>query len=184
VSISETVSKKLKRGRPRAVVREILRGGGPMQGCDRTRVNWAYRVVAVGLFTGLPDDDQRAVWGCTGADISTGRGHFPPGWDTAAEEIGRLVVHESPDDEQQKAYADTVVTARRAGRSWSDIRGHFRALRIGSRAGNAGALLSELCRVVDEYRARFPATDHAQCVSAVEQLLEIVQVHLGAEVAP
>jgi hypothetical protein len=184
MSISETVSKKPRRGRPRALVREILKNGMGVQGCDRTRVNWAYRVVAVGLFTDLPDDEQRAVWGCTGAAIANGSGKFPPGWDTAAEEIGRLVAHESPDDEQEQAYARTVVTARQAGRSWSDIRGHFRALRIGSRAGSAGALLSELCRVVDEYRARFPATDPAECVSAVEQLLEIVQVHLGAEAAP
>jgi hypothetical protein len=163
------------------VVRQILRAGMPVEGCDRTRVNWAYRVVAVGLFSDLPEDEQRAVWGCTAQDIRTGRGHFPPGWDTAAEEMGRLVEREGPDDEQEQAYADIVVRARRDGRSWADIRSHFRQLRIGRRAGNADALLSELCRTIDEYRTRYPATAAADCVSAVQSLLDIVQTHLEAD---
>jgi hypothetical protein len=77
-----------------------------VSGCQRTKVNEAYRLRATGRVFDLPDDEQRAVFGFTQAEIMAGKGpgKFPPGWQTAAEEIGRFLVSIGADD-------DTVAAA-------------------------------------------------------------------------
>jgi hypothetical protein len=124
----------------------------------------------------LPDDEQRVVFGFTQAEIMAGKGpgKFPPGWQTAAEEIGRFLVSIGADDDTAADYLRVVVQARRDGIGWRRIRSHFRSLRLGERQGNAIALWIELSRTIDAYLARFPATTKQMIVGAVESLLEVV----------
>jgi hypothetical protein len=177
--ISESVSEKPRRGRPRSVAREVadrhhrMFGGS---GCQRTQTNEAYRLRATGRVFDLPDDEQRVVFGFTQAEIMAGKGpgKFPPGWQTAAEEIGRFLVSIGADDDTAADYLRVVVQARRDGIGWRRIRSHFRSLRLGERQGNAIALWIELSRAIDAYLARFPATTKQMIVGAVESLLEVV----------
>jgi hypothetical protein len=177
--ISESVSEKPRRGRPRSVVREVADGMDRMlgvSGCQRTKVNEAYRLRATGRAFDLPDDEQRILFGSTKAEIWSGKGpgKFPPGWQTAAEEIGRFLVSIGADDDTAADYLRVVVQARRDGIGWRRIRSHFRSLRLGERRGNAIALWIELSRTIDAYLARFPATTKQMVVGAVESLLEVV----------
>ena len=183
---SESVSEKRRRGRPRSVVREVadrhhrMFGGS---GCQRTKVNEAYRLRATGRAFDLPDDEQRAVFGFTQAEIMAGKGpgKFPPGWQTAAEEIGRFLVSIAADDDTAADYLRVVVQARRDGIGWRAIRSHFRSLRLGERQGNAIALWIELSRTIDAYRSRFPATTDQMIVGAVESLLEVVSERMDTD---
>jgi|688.fasta_scaffold595241_3 hypothetical protein len=177
--ISESDSEKPRRGRPRSVVREVADDMDRMlriSGCQRTKVNEAYRLRATGRAFDLPDDEQRVLFGSTKSEIWSGKGpgKFPPGWQTAAEEIGRFLVSIAADDDTAADYLRVVVKARRDGISWRGIRSHFRSLRLGERQGNAIALWIELSRTIDAYRSRFPATTDQMIVGAVESLLEVV----------
>lgn len=184
--ISETVSQKPRRGRPRSVVREVadrhhrMFGGS---GCQRTQTNEAYRLRATGRAFDLPDDEQRVLFGSTKAEIWSGKGpgKFPPGWQTAAEEIGRFLVSIEADDDTAADYLRVAVNARRNRVSWRAIRSHFRSLRLGERRGNAVALWIELSRTIDAYIARFPATTKQMIVGAVESLLEVVSEEIAPE---
>lgn len=187
--ISETVSEKRRRGRPRSIVREVSDRHDRMvgvSGCQRTKMNEAYRLRATGRALDLPDDEQRVVFGFTKAEIMAGKapGKFPPGWQTAAEEIGRFLVSIEADDEAAAEYLRVVVQARRDGIGWRRIRSHFRSLRIGERPGNAMALWIELSRTIDAYLARFPATTKQMVVGAVESLLEVVSEETQTESGP
>jgi hypothetical protein len=147
--IPETVSQKPRRGRPRSIIREIADNYDRMlgiSGCQRTKVNEAYRLRATGRAFDLPDDDQRILFGSTKAEIWSGKGpgKFPPGWQTAAEEIGRFLVLIDADDDTVRGYLLIAVNARRDGIPWRAIRSHFRSLRLGDRCGNALSLRSEL----------------------------------------
>jgi len=183
---SESVSEKRRRGRPRSIAREtaddIDRAVG-LSGCQRTKVNEAYRLRATGLVFDLPDDEQRDVLGFTKAEAWSGKGpgKFPPGWKTVAEEIGRFLVSIEADDDTSAEYLRVVVQARRDGIGWRRIRSHFRSLRLGDRRGNAIALWIELSRAIDAYLARFPATTKQMLVGAVESLLEVVSEQTDPE---
>jgi hypothetical protein len=187
--ISESGSEKPRRGRPRSVVREVsdrhdrLLG---VSGCQRTKMNEAYRLRATGRVFDLPDDEQRLLFGCTKSEIMAGKGpgKFPPGWQTAAEEIGRFLVSIGADDDTAAEYLRVVVQARRDGIPWRAVRSHFRSLRLGERQGNAIALWIELSRTIDAYLARFPATTKQMIVGAVESLLEVVCEQTDPESAP
>lgn len=175
-SISETVSDKPRRGRPRSFIREVADNYDRMlgvSGCQRTKVNEAYRLRATGRAFDLPDDDQRVLFGSTKAEIWSGKGpgKFPPGWQTAAEEIGRFLVSIDADDDTAADYLRIVVQARREGLGWRRIRSHFRALRLGERCGAVQPLALELARAVDAYRSRFPATPPEILVAAARRLI-------------
>jgi len=177
--ISESVSEKPRRGRPRSVVREVADQHDRMfgvGGCQRTKVNEAYRLRATSRAFDLPDDEQRVLFGFTKTEIWSGKGpgKFPPGWQTAAEEIGRFLVSIEADDDTAAEYLRVAVQARREGIGWRRIRSHFRSLRLGQRKGNAIALWIELSRTIDAYLARFPATTKQMVAGAVESLLEVV----------
>ena len=187
-NIPETVSEKPRRGRPRSIVREVADRYDRMlgvPGCQRTKVNEAYRLRATGRAYDLPDNEQRILLGTTKADAMSGKGpgKFPPGWQTAAEEIGRFLVSIAADDDTAADYLRVAVQARRDGISWRGIRSHFRSLRLGERRGNAIALWIELSRTIDAYLARFPATTKQMVVGAVESLLEVVSEELAPEPA-
>jgi hypothetical protein len=184
--ISETVSQKPRRGRPRSVVREVADRHHRMfgsSGCQRTQTNEAYRLRATGRVFDLPDDEQRVLFGSTKAEIWSGKGpgKFPPGWQTAAEEIGRFLVSIEADDDTAADYLRVAVNARRNRVPWRAIRSHFRSLRLGERQGNAVALWIELSRTIDAYIARFPATTKQMIVGAVESLLEVVSEEIAPE---
>lgn len=174
--ISETVSEKPRRGRPRSIVREVAdrydRTLG-VPGCQRTKVNEAYRLRATGRAFDLPDDEQRILFGSTKAEIWSGKGpgKFPPGWQTAAEEIGRFLVSIDADDDTAAEYLRVVVQARRDGIGWRKIRSHFRSLRLGERCGKVQPLVLELARAVDAYRSRFPATPTETLIAAARRLI-------------
>jgi hypothetical protein len=177
--ISETVSEKPRRGRPRSVVREVADGMDRMlriSGCQRTKVNEAYRLRATGRAFDLPDDEQRVLFGSTKAEIWSGKGPgtFPPGWQTTAEEIGRFLVSVGADDDTAAEYLRVVVQARRDGIGWRRIRSHFRSLRLGERRGDVRPLLLELARTVDAYRSRFPATPDETVLAAAHRLVVVL----------
>jgi hypothetical protein len=184
--ISETVSGKRNRGRPRSVTREVADAYDRMlgiSGCQRTKLNEAYRLRATGRAFDLPDDEQRILFGSTKTEIWSGKGpgKFPPGWQTAAEEIGRFLVSIGADDDTAADYLRVAVNARRTGTPWRAIRSHFRSLRLGERQGDAIALWIELSRTIDAYLDRFPATTKQMIVGAVESLLEVVSEESAPE---
>ena len=183
---SESVSEKRRRGRPRSIIREVaddLNRIAPIAGCQRTRMNEAYRQRATGRAFDLPDDEQRILLGTTKAEAWSGKGpaKFRPGWETTAEEIGRFLVSIAADDDAAADYLRVAVNARRDGVSWRAIRSHFRSLRLGERRGNAIALWIELSRTIDAYLARFPATTKQMVIGAVESLLEVVSEEIEPE---
>jgi hypothetical protein len=182
---SESVSEKRRRGRPRTSPRELADEILPGPGCDRTRANQGYRLWALySVHDLLTDAEQRDVFGAALHDVRLGRAAMPRGWDSAAVEIGRLLVWsraEGADDDTARGYLQVAVNARRDGVSWRAIRSHFRILRLGERQGNAVALSIELSRTIDAYLARFPATTKQMLVGAVESLLEVVSEQNDAE---
>lgn len=174
--ISETVSEKPRRGRPRSVVREAADRYDRMlgvPGCQRTKVNEAYRLRATGRAFDLPDEEQRILFGSTKAEIWSGKGpgKFPPGWQTTAEEIGRFLVSIDADNDTAAEYLRIVVQARRDGIGWRRIRSHFRSLRLGEKCGDVRPLVLELARTVDAYRSRFPATPAETLIAAARRLI-------------
>ena len=174
--ISETVSEKPRRGRPRSIMREVadeMHRVLHVSGCQRTKVNEAYRIRATGRAFDLPDDEQRVLFGSTQAEIWSGKGpgKFPPGWQTTAEEVGRFLVSIEADNETAADYLRIVVQARRDGIGWRRIRSHFRSLRLGERRGDVQPLVLELARTVDAYRSRFPATPPEVLVAAARRLV-------------
>lgn len=174
--ISETVSEKPRRGRPRSIVREVADRYDRMlgvSGCQRTKVNEAYRLRATARAFDLSDDDQRVLFGATKAEIWSGKGpgKFPPGWQTTAEEIGRFLVSIDADKAAAADALGAVVQARRDGLGWRAIRSHFRSLRLGERCGSIRPLVLELARTVDAYRSRFPATPPEVLVAAARRLI-------------
>lgn len=174
--ISETVSEKPRRGRPRSIMREVsedLNRISRIPGCQRTKMNEAYRQRATGRAFDLPDDEQRILLGTTKAEAWSGKGpaKFRPGWETTAEEIGRFLVSIDADDDTAAEYLRVAVDARRDGVSWRAIRSHFRSLRLGERCGDVQPLVLELARAVDAYRSRFPATPAETLIAAARRLI-------------
>jgi len=174
--IPETVSEKPRRGRPRSIIREVadrLNRISRIDGCQRTKMNEAYRQRATGRAFDLPDDEQRILLGTTQAEVMAGKGpgKFPPGWQTAAEEIGRFLVLIDADDDTAADYLRVAVQARRDGIGWRAIRSHFRSLRLGERCGEVQPLTLELARTVDAYRSRFPATPPEILIAAARRLI-------------
>jgi hypothetical protein len=186
-TISESVSGKRKRGRPRTWIRESADQYGRMFGgsnCERTNTNEAYRLRAVRIAFDLPDEEQRVLFGFTKAEAWNGKagtGRFPPGWKTAAEEIGRFLVSLAGNKSAETEWLRVAIEARRNGIPWRDIRSHFRAIRLGKRQGNAISLTTELARTIDGYRSRFQATTDQQMIGAVESLLEVLSERIGDE---
>lgn len=176
---TETVSEKRKRGRPQSLLRESFdrnhRGALRIEGCQRTKSNAAYRTQALKAVFSLPDDEQTILLGCTSSQLRAGKGTFPPGWDTAANEIGRFLVAFVPDEDERTGQLQTAVNSRRLGISWRDIGAHYRVLRLGKRSGSVDPLLFALCRALDDYRLKFPATSEDTVVSAVNALLRLVE---------
>jgi hypothetical protein len=187
-TISEPGSEKRKRGRPRSWVRtfadELRRSNLIPEGCgsERSRMNVAYRAAANGPAMRLLSADERAVLlGASDDELRRGTKTFPRGWDSLAVEVGRLLSSLGADDETERGYLLVAVNARRDGASWRTIRSHFRALRLGKRAGNAVSLLQELARTIDSYCSRFPATTDTMVAGAVRSLIEVVAEQIAGE---
>jgi hypothetical protein len=185
-TISEPGSEKRKRGRPRSIMREVAEDFDRklgISGCERTKVNEAYRVHSLRIACTLSDDEQRILLGTTEKELWQGKGsgRFSVGWPSAAVEIGRFLLSLGEDESAEAEWLRVAVNARRNGIPWRDIRSHFRALRLGKRQGNAMALTTELARTIDGYRSRFPATTDQQMIGAVESLLEVLSEQIGDE---
>lgn len=181
MNISESVSEKPRRGRPRSW-RSVWADDARMRGLtpdscrsSRSRLNWTLLVSVVGIARQHLDDDERLVlWGATEDELRRGA-PWPKGWQLAAYEIGRLVDEHADDHTAGARFLGAAVDARRRGVSWRDIRAHFREQRLGKRSGDSVSLLLTLARAVDEYRSQYPATTRRQIVAAVEGLLASVR---------
>jgi hypothetical protein len=186
-TVSESGSKKPRRGRPQSWVRDFaeeLRQRGLLPdncGYERSRVHYAYRMVATSRAMRLLSADERAVLFGPTDEAMQRREAFPRGWDSAAVEIGRLLSAIDQDDDTVRGYLLVAVNARRTGDSWRTIRSHFRSLRLGERQGNAVSLLMELARAIDGYRSRFPATTDRMTLAAVRSLVEVISEQINPE---
>jgi len=145
-------------------------------------MNVAYRAAAYGPAMRLLSAEERAVLlGGSDDELRRGTKTFPRGWDSVAVEIGRLLSSLGADNETERGYLLVAVNARRDGASWRTIRSHFRAIRLGERAGNAVSLLQELARTIDSYRSRFPATTDTMIAGAVRSLLGVILEQIDGE---
>ena len=177
---TETVSVKPTRGRPQTLVRisydEVCkRIGSPRGGCHRTEMNAAYARKTLIAASKLSGEEQTILWGGTFKQIRNGDVNFPRGWVTAANEIGRYFIAFVDEDEDRLMLMQSVAKARRDGSQWRDIGSHYRSLRLGERTGNDLALVCALCRTLDEYKLKFPATSEATITGAVKGFLQIVE---------
>jgi len=78
-------------------------------------------------------------------------------------------------DEQKKSVLAVLVDARNRGCTWSTIGAHFRALRLGERAGNVDALRKALLRTLNTFRKTFPKTSKHVLMSATADLRTLIE---------
>jgi len=172
--ITEKLSEKRKRGRPKGWQRQLMESmpaSLQRDGGTRTKINMAFTMAVQWPWQDADPDTQRAIMGCTEAEIKAGTGHFPRGWHGAAVEAGRYMETTGAD---AAAVLGTLADARARDVPWADIAAHFRRLRLGDREGNAWTLTKSLARTLDEYRKRFPKTPPQQIRAAVESLLDLL----------
>jgi len=163
VRVSESVSEKPRRGRPRSRARVFLDEIGQLLDCqgktDRTHISHVYSAATYGYVDKLlPPDDQRVFLGGSWEEIQTGTaGPKPRGFHTFAVEFGRWSVQVN--DETIRDHLLDVAGHLRAGRvTFTRAAAHYRRNRIGKRAGTAKQLAKHLARALDEYLLRFPTT--------------------------
>ena len=171
-----------KRGRPKSFACEYAEslersGLGPQTAhSKRAKIDYAHRLAFIGAYHKADPETQARIMGCTFQEIRSGTCHFPPGFDTAATEIGRwLALYEESDDAKEQALKLTA-DARTRGIGWREIKNHFRMLRLGERQGNAISLFIHLARAFDDYCRKFPATTQAAKVGGVRNLLDAIQL--------
>ena len=183
-TISENFSEtpKRKRGRPRGENSHKVEFYKKMnclpEGGTRTKSEWAFSMKFFNAIHNADADTQRAVWGCTYAQISAGTHRPPKGWQTAAGSVGRYL---AATDDDPAHVAGIVVKARRDGISFGDIAAHFRRLRLGDREGNAVSLTQALARALDEYRKRFPKTTDEQARAALHNVADQLRIRTQLE---
>ena len=134
----ETVSEnKTKRGRPKSNMREraehfARKGLGPTEvDSTRSKINHAFRIPVLGMFSNAPENEQIRVMGFTFLDIRDGTKNMPRGFVTAATELGRYMETVGDTEENKAALWDILLDARDNCLSWTDIKAHFRKLRLG-----------------------------------------------------
>jgi hypothetical protein len=171
----ETVSEntpKSKRGRPKSDLRlhsEMLASQGiPCDGdSTRSKVNFSLFSKSIALISRAPSEMQMSILGFNTDEIMAGTKKFPPGFQTAATEIGRFMQTSTGHD----AVLERIAELINQGNKWSAIRSHFRALRLGARQGNALSLFRHLARAYDEYIQRFPDTTQEAAIGGIKNLL-------------
>ena len=170
--VSESVSEKPRRGRPRSVARELAETDLVFvvgNGCTRTRVDKAYAYRTIGYVCDLDDDDQRQFLGGTADEVRSGKASPPRGYGRFAVEFGRW--SEQADDETIRDHLLDVAGHLRAGRvTFTRAAAHYRRNRIGKRAGTAKQLGKHLARALDEYLLRFPTTTPEAVEEAIVRL--------------
>jgi hypothetical protein len=184
LAISETVSEikpKAKRGRPKSFAclhaEGLERSGLGLLNAHskRAKVDYAHRMAVLSAIRKAGEETQTRVFGFTLNDVMLGTHYFPPGYDTAATEIGRWIATHDALDEEKHAAIEIVTAARDEGISWADIRAHFRNLRLGEKQGNALSLFAHLARAYDEYIRNFPATTQDARIGGINNLLDAVE---------
>ncbi len=182
-AISENISEKRKRGRPRTHQRTFIEALPeslqPNAKTMRSKMDHAFSMAALTAVTTADADTQRAVWGCTEEEIRAGTGHFPKGWQGAAVEAGRFLEATGADADETASVARTMADARKRGLSFRDIAVHYRRLRLGKREGNALSLTTAIARTIDDYRRRFPLTTQEQTSEALRSVLAFVENQTG-----
>lgn len=175
--ITETVSEntpKRKRGRPITARGIHAKEKSIYADSETTRshLNFSFRCSFHGIISKLSDERANEVFGFTKDDIMARR-HLEKrkGMETASVQIVRWIeTHGTKEDA-----LDIIADARGKGYTWTIIGKHFRNLRLGEREGNAMSFTSHLCRAFDDYIARFPATTTQAQVSAIRNLLDLVE---------
>jgi hypothetical protein len=163
VSISETVSKKPRRGRPRSFARVFLDDLGPTLDARgktlRTHLSHVYKAATYGNVDRLLNpDDQRVFLGGSSQEILESRaGPTPRGFHTFAVEFGRWSV-QVDEDTIREHLVDVAAHIRTGQVTFTRAAAHYRRNRVGKRAGNEKALARHLARALDEYLLRFPMT--------------------------
>ncbi|MBM3131734.1 MAG: hypothetical protein FJZ95_01710 [Chloroflexi bacterium] len=137
----------------------------------RTKIGTGFQSAFVGALMEAGEDVQRAILGGTEAEVVAGTCHFPRGWKTVAESVGRYLEATGAD---RVAVARAVADAKQQGVSFGDIAAHFRRLRLGERDGNVTSLTKHIARAIDEYRARFSKTTDEQIHSALLTLIDVL----------
>jgi hypothetical protein len=191
MSISETVSEKPRRGRPRSRQRKFLddegRGAVGTDTTLRTQLSHVYQFATIGNVDNLlDDDDQRTLLGGTPKEILTGTGRGTPrGFTTFAVEFGRWSEYfDLADDTIRGHLHDVAERIRSREITFSDAAFHYQALRIGARAGSPRSLALHLARALDAFLRRYPATPPEAIRQALETLSESNERVESAESAP
>lgn len=172
---------KPKRGRPKTHQGVWLDGLiknnlGPLEiHTRRGKMDYIYRLETLRAIQKMKPETQEIILGFPLDNVKNGTKPFPPGYDTAATEIGRFIESRNDNAEAVDAAMEILIDARTRGIPWRDIRAHFRKLRLGEKQGNALSLTMQLARALDDYTRKFPATTKAVRVAAIRNLLAIVE---------
>lgn len=179
MTIMENFSEKKKRGRPQGQARQwrdALPDGIRPDGGIRTQTDWCYMLAVMKALGAVDAVTQRAVVGCTPAELEAGSHTLPKGFKTAAVEAGRYIAAGNVD---AVSVVQVIANARRDGFSWPSIAAHFRRERLGDRRGTADGLMSALCRALNDYRRRFPAMPNDEILQAATRFINLVQSKAG-----
>jgi len=177
MAISETVSEKPKRGRPRSRARVFLDllGAPPLDALgmsDRTQVSRVYQDATTQYVENLLEaDDRRLFLGGTQWHVTS---RPPRGYATFAVEFGRWAEGADAGTICQQL-VDVVQCVREGRATFTQIAAHFRQDRLGKRAGKPISLARHITRALREYLARFPETTPQDVRAAVGWLAHITR---------
>jgi hypothetical protein len=179
VSISETDSKKPRRGRPRSFARKFLdaegRGAVGTNATLRTQLAHVYQCATIGHIDDLLDEAaQKTLLGGSAREIIAGTAGGPPrGFCSFAVEFGRWAEIVDPPSQKLREHLLEVVEQVHGGSlTLGQAAAHYRKNRLGPRAGNLRALALHLARALDAYVRKFPATSPETIAGAVAVLAE------------
>lgn len=174
--ISENISEKPRRGRPRLLSKELeqiaIFKDGPY--CSpRTHQNGHYEIRALRVLdiTGdqLPEEYR---WLMDPDKQREGRSERQGYRKTILAELGRI-----DDDECLQAVAKRICELKPKTR---DAILMIRRWRVGgSKPADVRQLANEVIRTINDYLQRHPSTTHQQVLTALTEALEIVEEHGG-----
>ena len=178
VNISKTDSKKPRRGRPRSHARRFLdaecRGAIGHNTTLRTQLAHVYQYATIGHVDDLLDSEsQRTLLGGSSAELIAGTAkNTPRGFCSFAVEFGRWAELVEPGEDKLREHLLEVVEHVRAGSlTLGQAAAHYRANRLGRRAGTVRALTLHLARSLDAYLRRFPGTSADTITAAIAGLV-------------
>ena len=115
-------------------------------------------------------EDYPVVFGCTHAEILSGTKSLPGGTKTAFTEASRWVEAGNSQDEAR----EIILDARKRDVRFSDIRNHFRSLRLGER-GSRWGLTRAIERAIMDYGKRFPKLTQDDVTTVMREMIEFYE---------